>query len=175
MEVLMMKKTWIALAVLIILLLSVSIPVLAVETTAPSKRAAASELAARAAGHQEILDLRNQVLENRQAILDQVSVNQNLRLTLQEQLKANRAGLSAETLRILKDLRQQIKRIQEDLRSSEGEIRDLNTRLRSLNPRADLAAMKAVYQKILRVQALRLEKLEAIGKLLEQMLAIVEE
>ncbi len=167
-----MKKLMTLLILILTLTISIpSLPVVAMSTE-PETTTTAVDRATRQAQRQEILDLRVQVLANRTAILEQVSENRTSRQELKALIEANRATIPASTVEELKELHAQVIALAENIRATQGEIADIRTQLRTLNPRTDFEAIKAATQAIIAIQNQRLTDLQAIHDLLQQMLAL---
>ncbi len=166
-----MKKTLAVLLVLMIALSGFSAAVSAQEIQSPD-RPDPSRIAELITVRQQILDLRIQVLDLQREILGEIKANDNLRLVLIERLEQNRDSLSESTLATLKSLHHEVRVVQKILLDTRGDIGNLTKDLRALNPKEDLEEMVAIYHDILDIQSDRLEKVRAVGDLLEQMMGI---
>ena len=137
----------------------------------PHAKAAAAALKTR---RTEVEKLRNQIrqnqLRNEKIHLD----NQALRLELRTLLAENRDELTPAERAELKNMRQQIQTLTEQLAATKGQIREILATIKPLIEQRDWDAVKAALESVLAIQEARMDKLEQINDLLKDAVKLVK-
>lgn len=189
-----MKKT-IVVVILVLILGIVAIPIAALGAksgleTAPSSRtasivertekAAVSRPQVNAASNAlkalqtEVRKLRDQIREN-QLRLEKIHLdNQALRLELRTLLAENQDELTPAVRSELKDLRQQIQKLTEQLSETKGQIRDILATIKPMIEQRNWNGAKTALESVLTIQESRIEKLEQINALLKDAVKLVK-
>ena len=158
-----MKKCFSFCLILAVLLVCAAGPVSALDMQTPA-RLPLSERSERPAMRQERLAFRKLVLEKHLELMELMVAGNEMHLELMEKLEASRGSLSRETAEALRATHRQIRILIDSVKETKGDIRDLHRRLRTLKPRQDLAAMKAVYADMLAVIEARIAAAQLINE-----------
>ncbi|KGK88349.1 hypothetical protein DP73_12705 [Desulfosporosinus sp. HMP52] len=120
----------------------------------------------------DLAEHRQEVLENRENNLGVVELNNQLRLTLAQKLEALKDSGSVipeETTTQLKAYKAQIAELANSLKDTKGKIKGIKEEYKGLIKEEDYAAMDTAFAEIASIQTNRLDILNQINSILEEM------